>query len=130
MITAQWGNFKIGYMNNELAQVDRGLYGGNVHYQSDVDHRHSATSALPLMLSPQNQALFRAVKNSAAPAVRFTTCNRAGHPRRAPNDCASNCATRPRELVTGVVNLTPVMDYDIDYLQGRVLLSSTARIDG
>ena len=30
----QWGNFNIGYMNNELAQVDRGLYGGNFHYQS------------------------------------------------------------------------------------------------
>jgi len=30
----QWGNFKVGYVNNELAHVDRGLYGGNVHYQS------------------------------------------------------------------------------------------------
>ena len=27
----QWGNFKIAYMNNELAQVDRGLYGANLH---------------------------------------------------------------------------------------------------
>ena len=26
-------------------------------------------------------------------------------------------------LVTGVVNLTPGIDYDIDYLQGRLLLS-------
>ncbi|HEX6260386.1 MAG TPA: OmpA family protein, partial [Woeseiaceae bacterium] len=31
----QWGNFKVGYMQNELAQVDRGLYGANLHYQSD-----------------------------------------------------------------------------------------------
>src|SRR5690606_25819853 len=31
-----WGNFKIGYMNNELAQVDRGLYGMNLHYESDA----------------------------------------------------------------------------------------------
>ena len=30
-----WGNYKIGYMNNELAQVDRGLYGANLHYQTD-----------------------------------------------------------------------------------------------
>ena len=28
----QWGNFKVGYMNNELAQVDRGLYGAILHY--------------------------------------------------------------------------------------------------
>jgi len=32
---ALWGNFKIGYMENELAQVDRGLYGGNAHWQSE-----------------------------------------------------------------------------------------------
>ena len=29
-----WGNFKIGYTDNELAQVDRGLYGANLHYQT------------------------------------------------------------------------------------------------
>ena len=29
-----WGNFKVGYLDNELVQVDRGLYGGNVHYQT------------------------------------------------------------------------------------------------
>ena len=26
-------------------------------------------------------------------------------------------------IVTGVLNLTPVLDYDIDYFQGRILLS-------
>src|SRR5690606_2255398 len=26
-------------------------------------------------------------------------------------------------LVTGVVNLTPAIDYDVDYLQGRILLT-------
>ena len=31
---AEWGNFHVGYMNNELAQVDRGLYGANLHYES------------------------------------------------------------------------------------------------
>ena len=30
----EWGNFHVGYMNNELAQVDRGLYGANLHYES------------------------------------------------------------------------------------------------
>jgi len=24
-----WGNFKVGYLDNELAHVDRGLYGAN-----------------------------------------------------------------------------------------------------
>ncbi len=31
-----WGNFKVGYMQNELAQVDRGLYGANGHYESET----------------------------------------------------------------------------------------------
>src|SRR5215467_1605236 len=30
-----WGNFKVGYRDNELAQVDRGLYGANAHYESE-----------------------------------------------------------------------------------------------
>ena len=33
---AMWGNFKVGYLENELAQVDRGLYGANVHYESET----------------------------------------------------------------------------------------------
>src|SRR5207247_835891 len=34
-----WGNFNTGYMGNELAHVDRGLYGGNLHYGSDSTTR-------------------------------------------------------------------------------------------
>ena len=30
----QWGNFTVGYLNNELAQIDRGLYGGMFHFES------------------------------------------------------------------------------------------------
>src|SRR5438876_10581488 len=30
-----WGNFNAGYMGNELAHVDRGLYGANAHYGSE-----------------------------------------------------------------------------------------------
>ena len=36
---------------------------------------------------------------------------------------ARRAARQGLGLVTGVVNLRPVIDYDIDYLQGRVLLS-------
>src|SRR6266700_941174 len=31
-----WGNFKVGYLDNELAHVDRGLYGANAHYGSEL----------------------------------------------------------------------------------------------
>jgi flagellar motor protein MotB len=33
---ALWGNFRVGYADNDLARLDRGLYGGNVHYQSQT----------------------------------------------------------------------------------------------
>ena len=34
-----WGNFKVGYMGNELAHVDRGLYGANAHYRVRSHHQ-------------------------------------------------------------------------------------------
>ncbi len=30
-----WGNFKVGYLDNELAHVDRGLYGANARYAAE-----------------------------------------------------------------------------------------------
>ena len=30
---ALWGNFNTGYTDNELAHIDRGLYGVNIHFQ-------------------------------------------------------------------------------------------------
>jgi flagellar motor protein MotB len=34
-----WGNFKVSYLGNELAHVDRGLYGANTHYSSETTTR-------------------------------------------------------------------------------------------
>jgi len=39
------GNFKVVYLDNELAHVDRALYGGNVHYESmDTSSREARGS--------------------------------------------------------------------------------------
>ena len=43
--TALWGNFKVGYMDNELAQVDRGLYGANAALRVRGRRRASASGA-------------------------------------------------------------------------------------
>src|SRR5881296_928980 len=40
-----WGNFKIGYLGNEMAQVDRGLYGANAHYASQATTRFGERKA-------------------------------------------------------------------------------------
>ena len=124
----QWGNFKVGYMNNELAQVDRGLYGANLHYQSDTttefgEQRFAADvfAAEPGTVASREE--FRGTGGSLYFLQRQDLLAGSERVRVELRDKTSG-------LVTGVLNLTPSLDYDIDYLQGRIVLteplSSTA----
>jgi hypothetical protein len=106
----QWGNFKIGYMNNELAQVDRGLYGANVHYQSDSttefgDNRLvvDAFAAEPGTIGSREE--FRGTGGSLYFLQRQDVLAGSERVRIELRDKASG-------IVTGVVNLMPAMDYD------------------
>ncbi|MGI9272749.1 MAG: OmpA family protein, partial [Woeseiaceae bacterium] len=117
----QWGNFKVAYMNNELAQVDRGLYGANLHYQSkattEFGERRFAIdgfAAEPGTIASREE--FRGTGGSLYFLQRQDLLTGSERVRIELRDKASG-------VVTGVVNLMPAMDYDIDYLQGRVLLS-------
>ncbi len=116
-----WGNFKIGYMNNELAQVDRGLYGANLHYQTDSttefgDKRFAidAFAAEPGTIPSREE--FRGTGGSLYFLRRQDILAGSERVRIELRDKASG-------LVTGVVNLTPALDYDVDYLQGRISLA-------
>lgn len=125
---ALWGNFKINYLGNELAHVDRGLYGGNLHLQSE-----STTS-----FGEQRLALDGFAAEPGTLASREEFRGTGGSLYFLHNQDILVGSERVRielrdkdsGLVTGVKNLRPVLDYDIDYLQGRVLLteplSSTA----
>jgi flagellar motor protein MotB len=117
----QWGNFKIGYMNNELAQVDRGLYGANAHYQTGAttsfgEQRFEvdAFAAEPGTIPSREE--FRGTGGSLYFLNRQDVLAGSERVRVELRDKASG-------IVTGVLNLTPAMDYDIDYLQGRILLT-------
>jgi hypothetical protein len=117
----QWGNFRVGYMNNELAQVDRGLYGANLHYQSDETTEFGAQryaidafAAEPGTVASREE--FRGTGGSLYFLRRQDISTGSERVRVEFRDKASG-------LVTGVMNLTPVMDYDIDYLQGRIVLT-------
>ena len=121
----QWGNFKVGYMNNELAQVDRGLYGANAHYESDstteFGERRFAIdgfAAEPGTVASQEE--FRGTGGSLYYLGRQDVLTGSERVRIEIRDKASG-------IVTGVRNLTPVLDYDIDYLQGRILLTNEQR---
>jgi flagellar motor protein MotB len=116
-----WGNFKIGYMDNELAQVDRGLYGANLHYESERttsfgERRYAVDgfTAEPGTVSSYEE--FRGTGGSLYYLHRQDLLTGSERVRIEVRDRVSG-------LVAGVVNLTPGIDYDIDYLQGRILLS-------
>ena len=117
----QWGNFKVAYMNNELARVDRGLYGANAHYESEGatefgDKRFmiDAFAAEPGTVGSREE--FRGTGGSLYFLQHQDLLVGSERLRIEVRDKASG-------IVTGVVNLTPGIDYDIDYLQGRVLLT-------
>ena len=119
--TRMWGNFKVGYLDNELAQVDRGLYGGNVHYQSLVDHplRRAALALDGFAAEPgtvPSREEFRGTGGSLYYLRRQDLLTGSERVRIEIRDKDSG-------LVTGVVHLRPTLDYDIDYLQGRILLT-------
>jgi len=117
----QWGNFKVGYMNNELAQVDRGLYGANLHYQSEAttgfgDRRLVIDGFVAEPGTIGSREEFRGTGGSLYFLRRQDILSGSERVRIELRDKASG-------IVTGVLNLMPAMDYDIDYLQGRILLS-------
>ena len=117
----QWGNFKVGYVNNELAHVDRGLYGANAHYQSEAttdfgeqNYAVDVYAAEPGTIS--SREVFRGTGGSLYFLRRQDLMIGSERVRIELRDKASG-------IVTGVVNLTPQIDYSIDYLQGRVVLT-------
>src|SRR5215471_17113889 len=116
-----WGNFKVGYVDNELAQVDRGLYGANAHYGSEVttsfgERRITVDgfSAEPGTMPSYEE--FRGTGGSLYYLHHQDILTGSERVRIEIRDKVSG-------IVTGVVNLQPNADYTIDYLQGRILLS-------
>jgi flagellar motor protein MotB len=116
-----WGNFDVGYMNNELAQIDRGLYGGTLHYESPhtTSFGEQKFGVDGFMAEPGTIASreeFRGTGGSLYFLRRQDVLTGSERVRIEIRDKASG-------IVTGVLNLRPVLDYDIDYLQGRILLA-------
>ena len=119
---AMWGNFKVGYADNELAQVDRGLYGANVHYQSLATNGYGeervvfdSFAAEPGTVGSREE--FRATGGSLYFLGQHDLLAGSERVRIEMRDKDSG-------LVSRVVNLRPGMDYDIDYIQGRIMLSA------
>lgn len=116
-----WGNFKIAYTDTALAHVDRGLYGANLHYQpldttgfGEPRLLVDGFAADPGTVAGRDE--FRGTDGSLYFLRRQDVLEGSERVRIEVRDKDSG-------IVLGVKNLTPVLDYDIDYLQGRILLS-------
>jgi len=118
---ALWGNFRVGYLDNELAHVDRGLYGANVHYQSQAATGHGEKRVvLDGFAAEPGTAPSREEFRSTGGSLYFLR-----HQDLLAGSERIRIEVRDRDsgLVSSVVHLSPGVDYDIDYLQGRVLLA-------
>ena len=117
-----WGNFKIGYMDNELAQVDRGLYGANAHYGSKAMTKFGEQRAAVdgFAADPGTVSSYEEFRGTGG-SLYFLR-----HQDILTGSERVRIEIRDKDslIVTGVVNLRYGMDYDIDYLQGRILLSA------
>jgi hypothetical protein len=116
-----WGNFKVAYTDTDLAHVDRGLYGANLHYQpldttsfGDPRLMLEGFAADPGTVAGRDE--LRGTDGSLYFLRRQDILEGSERVRIEVRDKDSG-------IVLGVKNLTPVLDYDIDYLQGRILLA-------
>jgi len=125
---ALWGNFRVNYFDNELTQVDRGLYGGNVRWLSDGTTSFgekrvtlNGFAAQPGTIPSRDE--FQGTGGSLYFLREQDILTGSEQVRIEMRDKDSG-------LVMGTVNLQPSIDYEIDYLQGRIVLaeplSSTA----
>ena len=116
-----WGNFKIGYLGNELAQVDRGLYGANLHYgsQKTTSFGERRAGVDGFAAEPGTVPSYEEFRGTGG-SIYFLH-----HQDILTGSERVRIELRDKDsgIVTGVVNLRPVLDYDIDYLQGRILLT-------
>lgn len=116
-----WGNFMTDIRQTEFSQIDRGLYGAKVEYNSDAvtsegEARMSVTAfaADPGTLPAREE--FRGTGGSVYFLEHQDVSIGSERLRIELRDENSG-------LVVATQDLRPFLDYEIDYIQGRVLLA-------
>lgn len=116
-----WGNFKVDYVSNDLAHVDRGLYGADAHFGSapTTSFGERRVSVDGFAAQPGTLPAYEAFLGTGG-SIYFLH-----HQDILTGSESVSIEVRDKvsNIVTGVVNLRPNVDYDIDYIQGRLLLS-------
>jgi len=116
-----WGNFKVGYTGNELAHVDRGLYGASGHYasQASTSFGERRVAVDGFAAQPGTMPSYEEFRGTGGSLYFLHHQDILTGSERVRIEIRD----KDSRIVTGVVDLRPGLDYDIDYLQGRLLLS-------
>jgi len=115
------GNFSISYLDSTLSQVDRGLYGVTGHYEAE---QYTSFGEQTFLLDG-----FAAEPGTVAGRDEFRGTGGSLYFLRRQDVLIGSerlrIEVRDKDsgVVIGVKNLVPVIDYDFDYLQGRILLT-------
>ncbi len=116
-----WGNFVVGYTSTDLAHIDRGLYGANAYYESKAA---TSSGEKKVMLGG-----FAAEPGTVSGRDEYRGTGGSLYYLRHQDILIGSERLRVEirdkdsRVVVGVKNLVPAIDYDIDYIQGRIILS-------
>lgn len=116
-----WGNFATQITGTEFAHLDRGLYGGILDYNSQAatSFGERKTQVTAFAADPGTLPAREEYRGTGG-SVYFLE-------RQDMAIGSERVRVEVRDKVSGLVletrNLTPQEDYDIDYIQGRVLLT-------
>jgi len=116
-----WGNFLTKYTDTDLAQIDRGLYGAKGHYESkDVTAFGEKTYTLDGFAAEPGTIGGRDEYRGTGGSLYFL--------RRQDILVGSDrlrieVRDKDSDIVMSVQQLVPALDYDIDYIQGRVVVT-------
>ncbi|HEX7028644.1 MAG TPA: OmpA family protein [Gammaproteobacteria bacterium] len=116
-----WGNFDTKIYDTDLAQVDRALYGANLHYESLVSTEYGENRTQgELFVAEPGTLLSREEFRGTGGSLYFLK-------KRDITQGSERLRIEVRDKDSGIVLETRTLifaqDYDIDYIQGRILLN-------
>ena len=116
-----WGNFLTDITSTEFSQIDRGLYGAKLEYNSDrTTRRGERRSRLTLFAADPGTVPGRDEFRGTGGSVFFLE-------RQDLTIGSERVRIEIRDKDSGLVletrDLRPFVDYDIDYIQGRIVLA-------
>lgn len=117
---ALWGNFKVGYNGSSLARVDRSLYGLNLHGQSadTTSFGEQRLYADGFAAEPGTIASRDELRGTGGSLYYLRHQDILTGSERV----FIEIRDKDSGMVVGAKALTAALDYNIDYLQGRILL--------